>query len=68
VYSNLGYAVLGHIIENISGQSYADYVEKNIAPKAGMNRTTGADAPAASLGFIPADSNWWETSLGFASR
>ncbi|EXJ65758.1 uncharacterized protein A1O5_10999 [Cladophialophora psammophila CBS 110553] len=67
VYSNIGYAVLGRIIENVSGQTWADYLEQNIARKAGMNRTTGVDAPASNLGFIPAESNWWGTSLGFLS-
>ena len=33
MYSNIGYAVLGHILENVSGQSYADYLEQNIARK-----------------------------------
>jgi len=29
-YSNLGYILLGYIIEKVSGQTYADYVTKNI--------------------------------------
>ena len=68
VYSNIGYSVLGRVIENVSGQTYADYLERNVIGKAGMNRTTVADAPASNLGFIPAESNWWGTSLGFAER
>src|SRR5450432_238462 len=29
-YSNSGYAVLGYLIERLSGQSYGDFVEQNI--------------------------------------
>lgn len=68
VYSNLGYALLGRVIENVSGQTYANYLEQNVIKKAGMNRTTVTDAPASNLGFIPAESNWWGTSLGFKER
>ena len=43
VYSNIGYSLLGFVIEKVSGQSYADYLEHNIIKKAGMNRTTVTD-------------------------
>jgi CubicO group peptidase (beta-lactamase class C family) len=32
-YSNLGYVLLGILIEEVSGQSYADYVHENIIEK-----------------------------------
>jgi CubicO group peptidase (beta-lactamase class C family) len=35
-YNNSGYIILGHIIEKISGKSYADFVEENIFKKLGM--------------------------------
>lgn len=38
-YSNLGFIVLGRIIEVASGQSYNDYVKEHIFQKAGMNDT-----------------------------
>jgi D-alanyl-D-alanine carboxypeptidase len=38
-YSNGGYLVLGLIIESITGQSYYDYVEKNIFERAGMKNS-----------------------------
>lgn len=38
-YSNAGYIVLGMIIENLTGETYYDYVKKNIFDKAGMKNT-----------------------------
>ncbi|MBK8608511.1 MAG: beta-lactamase family protein [Chitinophagaceae bacterium] len=35
-YCNSGYVILGYIIESLSGQSYAGFVEDNIFKKAGM--------------------------------
>lgn len=35
-YSNSGYIILGRIIEIVSGQSYEDFIEKNIFDKLGM--------------------------------
>ena len=36
LYNNSGYILLGHIIEVVSGISYADFIEKNIFEKLGM--------------------------------
>ena len=36
-YTNLGYIVLGYLIERISGQTYEDFVQKNIFKPLGMN-------------------------------
>jgi D-alanyl-D-alanine carboxypeptidase len=38
-YSNIGYMVLGAIIEKISGKSYEDYIRQNILLPLGMDRT-----------------------------
>jgi len=35
-YNNSGYIILGHIIESISGQSYANFIEEHIFKKLGM--------------------------------
>lgn len=37
LYSNLGYAILGKIIENLSGLSYEEYVTRHIFDKLGLN-------------------------------
>ncbi|MBI5932060.1 MAG: beta-lactamase family protein [Chloroflexi bacterium] len=38
-YTNLGYMILGAVIEAISGQSYEEYITENILIPAGMNNT-----------------------------
>jgi CubicO group peptidase (beta-lactamase class C family) len=38
-YSNAGYALLGLIIEKVSGQNYFEYVKENIFKPAGMTNT-----------------------------
>ncbi|OGZ10464.1 MAG: hypothetical protein A3D67_03655 [Candidatus Lloydbacteria bacterium RIFCSPHIGHO2_02_FULL_51_22] len=38
-YSNYGYAMLGLVIEKISGMSYAEYIQKNILEKIRMKAT-----------------------------
>ena len=35
-YSNLGFSLLGHVIERVSGESYADYVEDRVLRPSGM--------------------------------
>jgi CubicO group peptidase (beta-lactamase class C family) len=54
-YSNGGYIVLGLIIESITGQTYYDYVQKNIFERAGMKNSafgfrTGDD-PKQAIGY-----------------
>jgi CubicO group peptidase (beta-lactamase class C family) len=39
-YTSYGYVVLGVLIEQISGLSYADYMKTNVWDKAGMTNTT----------------------------
>ncbi|HEV2073707.1 MAG TPA: serine hydrolase domain-containing protein [Thermomicrobiales bacterium] len=41
-YSNIGYSLLGLIIESASGQSYREYVTRNIVDKLGL-KDTGPD-------------------------
>lgn len=40
VYSNLGYVLLGHVIESVTGQTYQSYIEETLL----------ADAPSVELG------------------
>ncbi|MAM71201.1 MAG: hypothetical protein CMP91_08685 [Gammaproteobacteria bacterium] len=40
IYNNSAYMLLGHIIERVSGQGYAEYLEENVYPLAGLENTT----------------------------
>ena len=50
-YSNSGFAVLGKVIEEVSGMSYFDYVKKHIFEPAGMTSTDSyeIDRPVTNL-------------------
>lgn len=45
-YSNSGYVLLGQIIEQASGESYAHWIEEHILTPIGMANTTNGDAVA----------------------
>ena len=47
-YSNRGYYLLGYIIEQVSGQKYADYIEQHIFAPLGM-RDSGYDSNATVI-------------------
>ena len=42
-YTNLGYLVLGYLLEKVSGQSYADFLQQNVFKPLGMN-DSGVDS------------------------
>lgn len=42
-YSNSGYVLLGYIIEQLSGMSYGDFIQKNIFDRLGMKNSCYAD-------------------------
>ena len=39
LYNNSGYVILGHLIEVITGDTYANYIQKNIFDKVGMKNS-----------------------------
>jgi CubicO group peptidase (beta-lactamase class C family) len=48
-YSNLAFALLGVVVERVSGRPYREYVEQRLLQPAGLTRTTfDPDADAAS--------------------
>ncbi|GGC64830.1 serine hydrolase domain-containing protein [Undibacterium terreum] len=61
-YSNYGYVLLGAIIEQVSGMSYYDYVQKAIFAPAGMNDTgslpENIDVPGRAKGYMKVRSTW----------
>ncbi len=59
-YSNSGYALLGYLIEKVSGRDYADFVEENIFKPLGM-ADSGYDSntaiiPRRAAGYAPGPS------------
>lgn len=61
-YSNLGYALLGKIVANVSGMRYQDYVIKNILEPLGMKDCTyeyeNIPADKLAMGYRWEDDQW----------
>jgi CubicO group peptidase (beta-lactamase class C family) len=58
-YSNMGYVVLGYVLEKLSGQTYEDFVHDNIFKPLGMN-DSGMDSnftviPRRASGYSPGE-------------
>ncbi len=65
-YSNTGYVVLASIIEQLSGQSYADYVQEHIFKPAGMlsSKVQNSsrylpDSENIAMGYTLSPESWW---------
>ena len=75
-YSNSGYVLLGYLLEKISGQKYADFVEGNIFTPLGM-KDSGYDSNSAIIahrasGYSPApngtiNSGYIDMSIPFSA-
>jgi CubicO group peptidase (beta-lactamase class C family) len=63
-YSNLGFALLGRIVQNVTGQRYAQYIRAQVLQPLGMTSTTmeARDVPGARLvhGYRVQDDRWLE--------
>ncbi len=54
-YSNLGYMLLGYIIENVSGKTYADFIKEEIFTPLKMDSSGyGLQAPNLATGYLNA--------------
>jgi CubicO group peptidase (beta-lactamase class C family) len=66
-YSNLGYALLGKIIGNVSGMSYQQYVTSTILKPLGMNdcgfEYTAMPADKVAVGYRWEDEQWKPEAL-----
>jgi CubicO group peptidase (beta-lactamase class C family) len=52
-YSNLAYALLGHIVSRVSGMPFRDYVQQRLLDPLGLARTSwGPTEPAAKPYFV----------------
>ena len=67
-YSNLGYSLLGGIIAEISGQSWADYLQANVLDPLGMSETRpqpSADDPLLATGYTREKAGYQRDALPF---
>lgn len=60
-YTNSGYVLLAYIIEKASGQSYHDYMRRNVLEKAGLQHTYYAN----EMTIIPGRVNGYTRDKGF---
>jgi CubicO group peptidase (beta-lactamase class C family) len=51
-YSNLAYALLGIVVERVSGMPYMDYVRERLFGPVGLTRVSFEPAPPAAKGYI----------------
>lgn len=65
-YSNIGFAVLGLVIEAATGQKFEDFIEENIWKVAGMKSTSfyGPFDSFEKVGFVPKGESTWNSTLG----
>jgi len=75
-YTDLGYMVLGYLIERISGQTYEEFVQQNIFKPLGMNDSGLLSSvtiiPRRASGYWPGsdgveNAERWDPRIGFSS-
>lgn len=67
-YSNLGYSLLGGVIEAVTGQSWADYLQANVLNPLGMSETRplpSADDPQLATGYTREKDEYRRDALPF---
>ncbi|KAK3675215.1 hypothetical protein LTR78_004724 [Recurvomyces mirabilis] len=57
-YSNVGFDLLGLVIEAVTGMPYEDYITIAITKPLGMNATTFTTSSNTSGAFLASDSQW----------
>ncbi|MGD6795966.1 serine hydrolase domain-containing protein [Metabacillus indicus] len=62
-YSAANYLLLGRIIEEVSGNSFAQYMENEIFTEIGMNNTVSDYKKAHKLGYNPGYQAWFGTPV-----
>ena len=62
-YSNLAYALLGIVVERVSGMPYKDYVRERLLEPVGLSRVSFEPEPPAAKGYLaqPYADGIWET-------
>ncbi|MFE6255788.1 serine hydrolase domain-containing protein [Agromyces sp. NPDC057865] len=60
-YSNVGYALLGQVVEAVSGDGYAEFVERELIAPLGLDARFAAptgDSPAVAIGYRRGPDGW----------
>jgi len=65
VYSNVGYVILGLVIEAVTNQTFENYMREFIFKPFDFFQTTVLKPDNARRGAIPSGESWWDVSLGF---
>ena len=60
-YSNLGYVVLGQLVEKVSGKNFEDYVKENIVERSGIEQSELSFQMEPSL-HATGYHKWWSLS------
>ncbi|MCM3585797.1 beta-lactamase family protein [Mesobacillus maritimus] len=58
-YVSANYLLLGSIIENVTNQSYAEFVNKRIFTPLGMNQSAADYETAVEKGYVPGFESWF---------
>lgn len=58
-YSNANYMILGAVLEEVSGQSYADYMEQHVFGPLGMSTAAADEERAFRSGFEQGYQSWF---------
>ena len=67
-YNNTGYALLAMVIERVTGESYPDWMKKNIFQPLGMNQTVarshpGQIIPGNAQGYLKIEENTFREAM-----
>ncbi|MBD5560690.1 MAG: beta-lactamase family protein [Clostridia bacterium] len=68
VYSNLNYALLGRIVERVSGQTYSDYLREHVLTPLGMLHTSAEPAETIQNGLADQYANWFGVPVSAAPQ
>lgn len=58
-YANVNYALLGEIIEAVSGKSYSEYISANLFEPLGLSHTAATLEESKENGLIDGYTNYW---------
>jgi hypothetical protein len=65
-YGNLGYELLGLVLEKVTNKTYGEYMNDAIFKPLGLSKTT-VSLPPDNAGVIPLDPQWWDMDTGIWS-